>query len=33
MQLVSVDILMTTHAPDIINDRWDLTVELKAPKA
>jgi predicted ATP-binding protein involved in virulence len=32
MQLVSVDVLMTTHAPDLINDRWDLTVELKAPK-
>jgi predicted ATP-binding protein involved in virulence len=30
MQLVSVDVLMTTHAPDLINDRWDLTVELKA---
>jgi len=31
MQLVSVDVLMTTHSPDLINERWDLTVELKAP--
>jgi predicted ATP-binding protein involved in virulence len=28
-QLASLDILMATHSPDIINDRWDLTVELK----
>lgn len=27
--LVDVDILMATHSPDIIQDRWDLTVELK----
>jgi predicted ATP-binding protein involved in virulence len=31
MQLVSLDVLMTTHSPDLINERWDLTVELKAP--
>lgn len=28
-QLTSLDILMATHSPDIINERWDLTVELK----
>ncbi len=27
--LVDSDILMATHSPDIIQDRWDLTVELK----
>lgn len=31
-RLVGFDILIATHSPDIINDRWDLTVELKAPK-
>lgn len=31
-RLVGFDILMATHSPDIINDRWDLTVELKGPK-
>jgi len=29
--LSSIDVLMATHAPGIINDRWDLTAELKAP--
>lgn len=28
-QLASLDVLMATHSPDIISDRWDLTVELK----
>ncbi|WP_204105508.1 MULTISPECIES: AAA family ATPase [Spirulina sp. CCY15215] len=28
-KLANIDILMTTHSPDIIQDRWDLTVELK----
>lgn len=28
-QLADIDILMATHSPDIIADRWDLTVELK----
>ncbi|AFY42144.1 AAA family ATPase [Nostoc sp. PCC 7107] len=28
-QLADLDILMATHSPDIIQDRWDLTVELK----
>ncbi|MBD2492777.1 AAA family ATPase [Nostoc sp. FACHB-280] len=30
-QLADLDILMATHSPDIIQDRWDLTVELKRP--
>ena len=25
------DVLIATHSPQIINDRWDLTVELKGP--
>ncbi|MBP0021337.1 MAG: AAA family ATPase [Cyanobacteria bacterium SBLK] len=28
-ELANIDILMATHSPDIIQDRWDLTVELK----
>ncbi|MBN3925504.1 AAA family ATPase [Nostoc sp. NMS4] len=28
-KLTDLDILMATHSPDIIQDRWDLTVELK----
>lgn len=31
-KLVDLDILMATHSPDIIQDRWDLTVELKRPE-
>ncbi len=31
IKLANFDILIATHSPDIINDRWDLTVELKAP--
>ncbi|MGK7905277.1 MAG: AAA family ATPase [Hormoscilla sp.] len=31
-KLADVDILMATHSPDIIQDRWDLTVELKGPE-
>lgn len=30
-ELADLDILMATHSPDIIQDRWDLTVELKRP--
>jgi len=30
-QLAELDVLMATHSPDIIQDRWDLTVELKGP--
>jgi predicted ATP-binding protein involved in virulence len=29
IKLVDLDVLMATHSPDIIQDRWDLTVELK----
>lgn len=31
VDLVGFDVLMATHSPQIINDRWDLTVELKRP--
>ncbi|MBA3923788.1 MAG: AAA family ATPase, partial [Nostocaceae cyanobacterium] len=31
-KLADLDILMATHSPDIIQDRWDLTVELKEPQ-
>jgi energy-coupling factor transporter ATP-binding protein EcfA2 len=27
-KLADLDVLMATHSPDIIQDRWDLTVEL-----
>lgn len=30
-QLSNFDVLISTHSPQIINDRWDLTVELKRP--
>ena len=32
VKLTDLDILMATHSPDIIQDRWDLTVELKGMK-
>jgi predicted ATP-binding protein involved in virulence len=28
-KLADLDLLIATHAPSLINDRWDLTVELK----
>lgn len=31
IKLTSMDFLIATHSPDIISDRWDLTVELKGP--
>ncbi len=31
-KLAEFDVLIATHSPLIINDRWDLTVELKGPK-
>ncbi|MEH1784542.1 MAG: AAA family ATPase [Nostoc sp.] len=31
-KLTDLNILMATHSPDIIQDRWDLTVELKGPQ-
>jgi predicted ATP-binding protein involved in virulence len=30
-KLADLDVLMATHSPDIIQDRWNLTVELKGP--
>jgi predicted ATP-binding protein involved in virulence len=30
-ELASFDVLMATHSPQIVNDRWDLTVELQSP--
>jgi predicted ATP-binding protein involved in virulence len=32
VKLADLDILMATHSPDIIQDRWDLTVELQGMK-
>ena len=29
----SFDVLIATHSPQIIGERWDLTVELKGPEA
>jgi predicted ATP-binding protein involved in virulence len=31
IKLTPKDFLIATHSPDIISDRWDLTVELKGP--
>ncbi len=31
-KLADLDIIMATHSPDIIQDRWDLTVELQGLK-
>lgn len=31
-QLSEFDALIATHSPDIIRDRWDLTVDLEGPK-
>jgi predicted ATP-binding protein involved in virulence len=28
-KLADLDLLIATHSPSLINDRWDLTVELK----
>lgn len=30
-ELASFDVLIATHSPQIVNDRWDLTAELKPP--
>jgi predicted ATP-binding protein involved in virulence len=32
IKLADLDVLMATHSPDIIQDRWDLTVELQGTK-
>ncbi len=31
-KLSEIDVLIATHSPQIIHDRWDLTVELQGPK-
>jgi ABC-type Mn2+/Zn2+ transport system ATPase subunit len=31
IKLANFDVLLATHSPDIIDDRWDLTVELQGP--
>ncbi|MGH9751597.1 MAG: AAA family ATPase [Blastocatellia bacterium] len=31
IKLTPMDFLIATHSPDIISDRWDLTVDLKGP--
>ena len=33
IRLSGFDILIATHSPQIIHDRWDLAVELKDPRA
>ena len=30
-KLADIDVLIATHSPDIIHDRWDLTVQLEGP--
>lgn len=32
LKLVPFDVLIATHSPQIISDRWDLTVELEGPE-
>jgi hypothetical protein len=32
VKLGGYDVLIATHSPAIVNDRWDLTVELKGPE-
>jgi predicted ATP-binding protein involved in virulence len=32
-KLVGFDVLIATHSPQIIHDRWDLTVELEADRS
>ena len=33
IKLSSFDVLLATHSPQIINDRWELALELKGPQA
>ncbi len=33
IKLSSFDVVLATHSPQIIDTRWDLTVELKGPEA
>jgi predicted ATP-binding protein involved in virulence len=30
-KITGIDVLIATHSPQIIHDRWDLTIELKGP--
>ncbi len=30
-KLSMIDVLLATHSPSIIHDRWDLTIQLKSP--
>jgi len=30
-QVAELDVIISTHSPQLIHDRWDLTVELKGP--
>ena len=30
-KLSKIDVLLATHSPSIIHDRWDLTIQLKSP--
>ena len=32
IKFVGFDVLIATHSPQIIHDRWDLAVELKGPQ-
>ncbi|MBI4748491.1 MAG: AAA family ATPase [Acidobacteria bacterium] len=32
IELAQFDVIVSTHSPQIIYDRWDLTVELKGPE-
>jgi len=32
IKLSSFDVILATHSPQIINDRWDLAIELKGPE-
>ena len=32
VELDGFDVLIATHSPQIIHDRWDLAVELKGPR-
>ena len=33
IKLARFDVILATHSPQIIHDRWDLAVELKGPEA
>ncbi len=31
-RITGIDILMATHSPDVINNHWDLTIQLEGPR-